>query len=193
MSPERFRKTGKNKPFPRLTIDNDVDAAYLYLQNRPVATTREIAPGVVVDFDDKGEVRGVELLGIKEGWGDRVIELTEEDKELLQKYAGLVSGRHREPYVRTVDDDGEIEREIWYLVNHTLGQSHEEAVKALIESFPDFTAEPARAAWLFCNSFPQISRALHFRHTGDFEHLEDEVGAMFPNEETLLKTLHLKP
>jgi uncharacterized protein YuzE len=46
----------------RLHIDEEADALHLELTDLPVAESEEVAPGVIVDFDDAGQVVGVEVL-----------------------------------------------------------------------------------------------------------------------------------
>lgn len=46
----------------KLQIDHDADALYLHLMDSPVADSRETAPGVVLDYNNQGEVVGVEML-----------------------------------------------------------------------------------------------------------------------------------
>jgi uncharacterized protein YuzE len=42
--------------------DRDVDALYIDLSEAPVFDTREIEPGVMLDYDADGNVIGVEIL-----------------------------------------------------------------------------------------------------------------------------------
>ena len=46
----------------RLHMDKDADALYLRLDDSKIIESEEIAPGVVVDFDTKNRVVGVEVL-----------------------------------------------------------------------------------------------------------------------------------
>ena len=39
----------------------DTDSLYIDLSPNPSAESREIAPGLVVDFDDKGHVVGIDI------------------------------------------------------------------------------------------------------------------------------------
>ena len=41
------------------------DEAYIALGRGSVARSREVAPGVILDLDDRGEAVGVELLGLR--------------------------------------------------------------------------------------------------------------------------------
>ena len=43
----------------KLSVDQGADALYLNLDEASVADSREIAPGVILDYDGKGNVVGV--------------------------------------------------------------------------------------------------------------------------------------
>jgi len=46
----------------KLTVDQEADALYLNLDDRPATDSREIAPGVILDYDQEGKVVGMEML-----------------------------------------------------------------------------------------------------------------------------------
>ena len=46
----------------RFHVEKEADALYLRLDESVVAESEEVAPGVVVDYDESDEVAGVELL-----------------------------------------------------------------------------------------------------------------------------------
>ena len=46
----------------RLHVDKEADALYLRLDNSKIIESEEIAPGVIVDYDRKNAVVGVEVL-----------------------------------------------------------------------------------------------------------------------------------
>lgn len=46
----------------KIEYDPEVDALYIRIQEKYVATTREIAEGIHVDFDENGRVIGFEIL-----------------------------------------------------------------------------------------------------------------------------------
>ena len=46
----------------RLHVDNEADALYLRLDDSKIIESEEIAPGVIVDYDRKNAVVGVEVL-----------------------------------------------------------------------------------------------------------------------------------
>lgn len=47
-----------------LTVDFPADAAYLTLEDAPVAETVEAAPGILIDLDERGVTVGIELLDL---------------------------------------------------------------------------------------------------------------------------------
>ena len=57
-----------------ISIDTDVDAAYIRLSSNPVDRTRELAPNVFVDFDSDDEVVGIEILDINDQLDDSVAD-----------------------------------------------------------------------------------------------------------------------
>jgi len=48
----------------RLTVDGKADALYLRLDDSKIMESEEVAPGVVLDFNRKKQVVGVEILGL---------------------------------------------------------------------------------------------------------------------------------
>jgi len=48
----------------RLKVDQDADALYLALGEGVVARSEEVAPGILVDYDDLDRVLGIEMLSI---------------------------------------------------------------------------------------------------------------------------------
>lgn len=48
----------------RLHVDKAADALYLRLDDSPVVESEEVAPGVVLDFNEQNEVVGVEMLNL---------------------------------------------------------------------------------------------------------------------------------
>jgi uncharacterized protein YuzE len=46
----------------RVRVDRDADAVYLNLTDRVIKNSEEIADGIVVDYDAKGRIVGVEIL-----------------------------------------------------------------------------------------------------------------------------------
>ena len=48
------------------TFDPDADAAYCYLNDGPIETTDEIAPGIIVDWNARRQPVGVEVLYVSQ-------------------------------------------------------------------------------------------------------------------------------
>ena len=46
----------------KLTLDREADALYLELDEAPAAESREISPGVILDYNAEGKVVGIEML-----------------------------------------------------------------------------------------------------------------------------------
>lgn len=46
----------------RLHVDHEADALYLRLDDSKIVESEKVAPGVVLDFNEKGVVVGVEIL-----------------------------------------------------------------------------------------------------------------------------------
>lgn len=47
-----------------LTVDQEADALHFRLMDVPVIELDEIAPGVIVDYDESNQVVGIEVLGL---------------------------------------------------------------------------------------------------------------------------------
>jgi uncharacterized protein YuzE len=50
----------------RLTVDQAADALYLRLDESPIAGTREVSPGVMLDYSEDDQVVGIEILRISQ-------------------------------------------------------------------------------------------------------------------------------
>lgn len=48
----------------KLTVDQEADALHFRLVDMPVAESDEIAPGVIVDYDESNQIIGIEVLGL---------------------------------------------------------------------------------------------------------------------------------
>ena len=48
----------------RLKIDKDNDALYFRLDENAIVESEEVRLGVILDFDEKGQVVGIEILNI---------------------------------------------------------------------------------------------------------------------------------
>ena len=75
-------------PEYQIEIDEKADSAYVRVGKASVAHTREVADGILVDFDDRDEMIGVEVLGVHDrvGAGDAVSYLN-----------GLIAGLRSRP------------------------------------------------------------------------------------------------
>jgi uncharacterized protein YuzE len=62
----------------RLKIDKESDALYLRLDETAIVESEEVQPGVILDFNKKGQVVGVEILALSTRTGPdklRVLQL----------------------------------------------------------------------------------------------------------------------
>ena len=50
-----------------LELDSKANAAYVRVADRPVASSRELGPQRVVDYDSDGEIVGIEFLAVSRG------------------------------------------------------------------------------------------------------------------------------
>ena len=48
----------------RIKVDKESDALYFRFDESPIVESEEVRPGVILDFDEDGNVVGVEFLGI---------------------------------------------------------------------------------------------------------------------------------
>ena len=48
----------------KLKVDREADALYLRLDDSRIIESEEVAPGVVLDYNEQNQVVGVEILGI---------------------------------------------------------------------------------------------------------------------------------
>lgn len=46
----------------KLKVDEQADALYLTLSDEPASRSEEVAPGIIVDYDDQDRVVGIEML-----------------------------------------------------------------------------------------------------------------------------------
>lgn len=49
----------------KLSYDSDADILYFHFKDGPAESVKEIEDEVIVEFDKKGEVMGIEVWGIK--------------------------------------------------------------------------------------------------------------------------------
>lgn len=48
----------------KLKVDHEADALYLRLNDSRIIESEEVAPGVVLDYNEQNQVVGVEILGL---------------------------------------------------------------------------------------------------------------------------------
>ncbi|MYD35684.1 MAG: DUF2283 domain-containing protein [Dehalococcoidia bacterium] len=46
----------------KLEVDKDADALYLYLDDSEIVMTEQVAPGIILDYNQAHDVVGIELL-----------------------------------------------------------------------------------------------------------------------------------
>ena len=56
------RVCGHRQQVMRLHVDKEADALYLRLDDSKIIESEEVAPGVILDYNEKDEVVGVEML-----------------------------------------------------------------------------------------------------------------------------------
>ena len=49
----------------KLKIDKESDALYFRLDETAIVESEEVQPGIILDYDAKGQTVGIEILGIK--------------------------------------------------------------------------------------------------------------------------------
>ena len=54
----------------RVRVDRSADAVYLNLTDATIVESEEVAEGIVVDYDDKGRLVGIEVLDASKRTGD---------------------------------------------------------------------------------------------------------------------------
>ncbi len=50
----------------KVHFDEEADAIYLRLDDSEIVESEEVQPGIVLDFDQKDQVVGIEILRVKE-------------------------------------------------------------------------------------------------------------------------------
>lgn len=61
----------------KLEYDPQVDAAYITLVDGKVAESEEVRPGIVVNFDAKNRVVGIEILNVRKQFPDADLQRLE--------------------------------------------------------------------------------------------------------------------
>ena len=55
----------------KLKVDEKSDALYLRLNEASIEESEEVEPGVILDYDRRGHVVGIEILGIRKRAGKK--------------------------------------------------------------------------------------------------------------------------
>jgi uncharacterized protein YuzE len=50
----------------KIHFDENADALYFRLDDSPIVESQEVQPGIVLDFNEKNQVVGIEILGVKD-------------------------------------------------------------------------------------------------------------------------------
>lgn len=61
----------------KLNYDNQADALYLRLDDSKIFESDEVAPEIILDFNEKNQVVGVEMLSLSKRTGAGVPDLVE--------------------------------------------------------------------------------------------------------------------
>lgn len=48
----------------KVTIDPEADALYMRLSDTRISDTEEVKPGIILDYDDKNNLVGIEILRV---------------------------------------------------------------------------------------------------------------------------------
>ena len=59
----------------KLHFDKEADALYLRLDESPISESEEVAPGIVLDFNENNEVVGVEMLDLSKRTNREISEM----------------------------------------------------------------------------------------------------------------------
>ena len=58
----------------KLKVDQQADALYLSLSDAPAAQSDEVAPGIIVDYNEQGQAVGIEMLHLSKRAGGADIQ-----------------------------------------------------------------------------------------------------------------------
>ena len=65
----------------KLNYDQQADALYLRLDDSKILESEEVAPGIILDFNEKNQVVGVEMLSLSKRTGARVPDLAQKNHQ----------------------------------------------------------------------------------------------------------------
>lgn len=78
----------------KIEYDKEVDALYIRIQEKKVARTKEVEEGINLDFDEKGKVIGLEIIGAVERYSlEDIFNFSTEN--LILETPGRVAVRHK--------------------------------------------------------------------------------------------------
>ncbi len=58
----------------KLKVDHRADALYLTIRDAPASESEEVAPGIIVDYDEKRQVVGIEMLHLSKRASDAELQ-----------------------------------------------------------------------------------------------------------------------
>jgi uncharacterized protein YuzE len=71
----------------RMHYSKAADAIYIRLKEDPIYNTDEITPDIIMDYDDKGNVIGIEILSASEKVDVHELTIQSFDKVMVDKIA----------------------------------------------------------------------------------------------------------
>ena len=71
----------------RMHYSQDADAIYIRLKEDRIYNTDEVTPDIIMDYDDKGNVIGIEILSASEKVDTQELIVQSFDKVMVDKFA----------------------------------------------------------------------------------------------------------
>ena len=71
----------------RMHYSQDADAIYIRLKEDRIYNTDEVTPDIIMDYDDKGNVIGIEILSVSEKVDTQELIVQSFDKVMVDKIA----------------------------------------------------------------------------------------------------------
>jgi uncharacterized protein YuzE len=87
----------------KVSYDSEDDILYMHFKDWPAEAVREVEDGVIVELDEKGEVMGIELWGIRKKGGLKQLKqiaVTHQIAPTKQEHGGQSGARH--PHVEAL-------------------------------------------------------------------------------------------
>ena len=66
MKPIRFTGDKRKRRAMKVRFDEKADALYMRVDDSKILESEEVQPGVVLDFNDRNQVVGIEIRGIRD-------------------------------------------------------------------------------------------------------------------------------